>query len=209
MRNIAKASLFSLSLLFFGCNIESLKQSESQTLTENKSPKKNKDFNVEESDGSSDNASEEHCFTVNLIAGQHYDIGTVTIDVDGDNLIVTYSTTGDWVLNATHLHITSCEEDGFPVTGANNPQIGQFDYASEHEDGTTQVIYTIDIGDITGELCFAAHAEVDGPSEETAWAEGEGFGGNSWAMYFQADITDCDNEDDEDDGDDGGGTPAF
>ena len=203
MKNIAKVSLFSLSLLFFGCNIEGLEQSESQMLTEKESPKKNKDFNIEESDSSSNNASEEHCYTVNLIAGQHYDIGAVTIDFDGDNLIVTYSVTGDWVLNATHLHITNCEEGGFPVTGANNPKIGQFDYAGEHEDGTTQVTYTIDIGEITSELCFAVHAEVDGPSEETAWAEGEDFGGNSWAMYFQADLRDCDDDDD------GGGTPAF
>lgn len=203
MKNIARVSLFSLSLLFFGCNVESLTQSESQTqtITEKKSPKKNKDFNVEESNSSSDNTSQEHCYSVNLIAGQNYEIGTVTIDVDGDNLIVTYSTTGDWVLHATHLHITNCEEGGFPVTGANNPKIGLFDYANEHEAGTTQVTYTIDIGDISGELCFAAHAEADGPSEETAWAEGEDFGGNSWAMYFQADLSECDDEDN------GGGTP--
>ena len=201
MKSIVKVFLFSLGLLFFSCNIETLNQSESQTLAEKQSPKKNKVFNVEETDSSSDNTSQEHCYSVNLIAGQHYDVGTVAIDVDGDNLIVTYSTTGDWVLNATHLHITSCEDGGFPFTGANNPKIGHFDYASEHDAGTTEVTYAIDIGDITGELCFAAHAEVDGPSEETAWAEGEDFGGNSWAMYFQADLTDCGDEDD------GGGTP--
>ncbi|WP_298530951.1 hypothetical protein [uncultured Algibacter sp.] len=195
MKNIVKVSLLSLCVIVFGCNIENLEQSESQTLTEKKSSKKNKDFDVEESDSSSDNTSDEHCHSVSLIAGQHYDIGTVTIDVDGDILTVTYNTTGDWVLNATHLHITSCEEDGFPTTGANNPKIGHFDYASEHEDGTTQVTYIIDIGEITGELCFAGHAEVDGLSEETAWAEGEDFGGNSWAMYFKVDLTDCDGED--------------
>ncbi|TBN00216.1 hypothetical protein EYD45_14855 [Hyunsoonleella flava] len=197
MKRITKLSLLSLGLLFFGCNIEKLEQSQtqSQVLSEKKTPEKNKDFDVSESDNSSSTDLEDNCYTTRLIAGQHYDIGTVTIDVEGDILTVTYTTNGDWVLNATHLHVSSCEEDGFPVTGANNPKIGHFDYASEHEESTTQVIYTIDIGEITGELCFAAHAEAGGPSEETAWAEGEGFGGNSWAMYFVADLTDCDDED--------------
>ncbi|WP_248724520.1 hypothetical protein [Seonamhaeicola sp. ML3] len=194
MKNIAKASLLSLGLLLLGCNLESLEEKDSQLLTEKKSSKKKESFEVTASDISTDDTSEEHCHTINLIAGQHYEIGTVTIDVEGDILTVTYTTDGDWVLNATHLHITNCEEDDFPLTGANNPKIGHFEYASEHEDGTTQVIYTVNIGEITGELCFAAHAEVDGPSEETAWAEGEDFGGNSWAMYFEADLTDCDGD---------------
>lgn len=193
--------LLSLGLLFFGCNLESIEQSDSQILSDKKSNKEKKDFDVVESDDSTNDTSAEHCHTVNLIAGQHHEIGTVTIDVEGDILIVTYTTNGDWVLDATHLHITNCEDDGFPVTGANNPKIGHFDYSAGHEEGTTEVTYTIDIGEITGELCFAAHAEVDGPSEETAWAEGEDFGGNSWAMYFEADLTDCD--------DDGGTPPAF
>ncbi len=195
MKSIAQMALLSLGLLFFGCNLESIEQSDNQVLAEKKSSKKEKSFDVVESDSSTGDTSDEHCHTVNLIAGQHHEIGTVTIDIEGDNLIVTYTTNGDWVLDATHLHITNCEEDGFPTTGSNNPKIGHFDYASEHEDGTTQVTYTIDIGEITGELCFAAHAEVDGPSEETAWGEGEGFGGNSWAMYFEADLTDCDDGD--------------
>lgn len=201
MKNIVKASLLSFGLLFFGCNIEILEQSEEQIFAEKKSSKKNKNLDVEESSISTNNSSDEHCQTVSLIAGQHYDIGTVTMTVNGDTLTVAYNTTGDWVLNATHLHITNCEEDTFPMTGANNPKIGHFDYSSEHEDGTTQVTYTIDIGEITGVLCFAAHAEVNGLSEETAWAEGDGFGGNSWAMYFKADLTDCDDDD--------GDAPAF
>ncbi len=201
MKSIARMSLLSLGLFFFGCNLETIEQSDNQVLAEKKSSKKEKSFDVVESDSSTEDTSDEHCHTVNLIAGQHHEIGTVTIDIEGDNLIVTYTTNGDWVLDATHLHITNCEEDGFPTTGANNPKIGHFDYTSVHEDETTQVTYTIDIGEITGALCFAAHAEVDGPSEETAWAEGEDFGGNSWAMYFEADLTDCD--------DDGGTPPAF
>lgn len=194
MRNIVKASLFSAAILLLGCNLESLEETDSQVLTEKKSPKNKESFEVTESDGSTDDTSSEHCHTVNLIAGQHHEIGTITIDVEGDILTLTYTTDGDWVLNATHLHITNCEENGFPLTGANNPKIGHFEYASEHEDGTTQVTYTVNIGEITGELCFAAHAEVDGPSEETAWAEGEDFGGNSWAMYFETDLTECDDD---------------
>ncbi|WP_298340425.1 hypothetical protein [uncultured Algibacter sp.] len=194
MKSIVQMALLSLGLLFFGCNLESIEQADSQNLVEKKSSKKGKSFDVVESDNLTDDTSGEHCLTVNLIAGQHHEIGTVTVDVEGDILTVTYTTNGDWVIGVTHLHITNCEEDGFPTTEAYNPKIGHFDYASEHEDGTTQVTYTVDIGEITGELCFAVHAEVDGPSEETAWAEGEDFGGNSWAMYFEADLTDCDGE---------------
>ncbi|PWH83562.1 hypothetical protein DIS18_03130 [Algibacter marinivivus] len=197
MKRIAKVYLLCLSILVFGCNIESVEQSKNQISAKEESPQKEQNFELEESSNSTNTSSDEHCYSVSLIAGQHYDIGNVTVDIDGNILTITYVTNGDWVLNATHLHITNCEEDGFPTTGANNPKIGHFDYSGEHDNGTTEVIYTIDIGDITGELCFAAHAEVDGPSEETAWAEGEDFGGNSWAMYFTADLTDCD----------GGGTP--
>lgn len=194
MKSIAKVSLLSFGLLFFGCNLEKIEQLDNLIVSEKKSTNKEKSFDVLESDNSTDYTYDNHCYTTNLIAGQHHNIGTVTIDVEGDLLIVAYTTNGDWVLDATHLHVTNCEEGGFPETGVNNPKIGHFDYASEHEDGTTQVTYTIDIGGITGELCFAAHAEVDGPSKETAWAEGEDFGGNSWAMYFEVDLTDCEDE---------------
>lgn len=204
MKNLVRMSLLSLGLLFFGCNLESIEQSDIQINNQEKSTKKNKDFEVVQTDNSTNETTASYCHEVNLIAGQHHEIGTVSINIEGDFLIVTYTTTGDWVLDATHLHISNCEEDGFPTTGANNPKIGHFDYASEHEDGTTQVTYAIDIGEITGTLCFAAHAEVDGPSGETAWAEGEDFGGNSWAMYFEANLIDCGDEDD----DDGGGPPA-
>ena len=44
--------------------------------------------------------------------------------------------------------------------------------------------------------CFAAHAEVTGPTGgETAWAEGTGFDGNNWAMYVEAELSDCNVED--------------
>jgi hypothetical protein len=196
MKRITQLALLSLTILLFGCNLETIEQSEDQIFEENLVTHNVTSFSVLESDNSSDADLEDHCHTVSLVAGQHHEAGTVTIDLYEDVLKVTYNTTGDWVLDATHLHITNCDEEAFPMTGANNPKIGHFDYASEHEAGTTQVVYTIELSEITDELCFAVHAEVNGPSSETAWAKGEDFGGKSWAMFFRANLTDC-NDDDE------------
>ena len=169
------------------------------TISEKRGNVKNDNVVITEGNNTTSDDFDEHCKTVNLIAGQNHIAGTVTIDIDGDNLIVTYTTNSDWTIDATHLHITNCEADGFPITGSNNPKIGNFEYASTHEDGVTQVMYIIPLVDVTDVFCFAAHAEVSGPSAETAWAEGEDFGGNSWAMFVEANLTECD------DSDDGGG----
>lgn len=195
MKNVLKIALLAQALFFFGCNIESVELSDDQVSTEKKSSKNKDNVDVDESKVLINNTEEEYCYSTGLIAGQHHEIGTVTVNVEGDVLRVTYTIFEDWVLEATHLHITNCAEGGFPTTGANNPKIGHFEYTNQHEDGITQVSYVIEIEEITGELCFAAHAEVDGPSKETAWAAGEDFGGNSWAMYFKVDLTDCYDED--------------
>ncbi len=193
-KNIFLAFLCLISI-FFGCNVEKL-QEEQQIVLDKKSKIKNNNVEVTESNNTTSNDTEEHCKTVNLIAGQNHIAGTVTIDIEGDHLIVTYTTNSDWNIDATHLHITSCENNGFPTTGSNNPKVGNFEYSSTHESGITEVVYAISLSDVTEEFCFAAHAEVNGPSEETAWAEGEEFGGNSWAMFVEANLTDCEEDDD-------------
>lgn len=194
MKKLAALALLSLGVFFFGCNLEVIESSENQVSSEKKARKENPSFNVFESEDSDTQNTSENCYTTTLIAGQHNEIGLVTINVDGNTLIVTYTTNEEWVLNATHLHITNCGENSFPVTGANNPKIGHFDYSGEHANGTTSVTYAINLEDISGTLCFAAHAEVTGSSEETAWGRGNDFGGNSWAMYFSADLSNCGND---------------
>lgn len=131
------------------------------------------------------------CETTTLIAGQNMDAGTVTVSRDFVNLYITYNATGDWKIDATHLSLGECAEQEIPTTGSGNPKIGQFDLAADHPDGTVEVTYIIPINEVPTDYCFAAHAEVSGPSSETAWAEGTPFDGNSWAMFFEATLSTC------------------
>ena len=134
----------------------------------------------------------EHCFYTSLIAGQHHTAGSVTIDVVGGNLIVTYTTNEEWELGTTHLSIGVCEEGWVPTTGSGNPQIGHFEFTEPYSEGPHEVVYIIPITDIGDNYCFAAHAEVEGPTGgETAWAEGSEFSGNSWAMYSEFNLSSC------------------
>lgn len=180
------------SSLFFGCNTESLQIDE-------KIADDNTDYEITENIISEDDASDSmdetsdgYCLSTTLIAGQHHEAGTVTVSVTENELIITYTTNGDWTIDATHLSIGGCDDGSIPTNGAGNPQIGHFEFHSEHSDGVNQVTYTFDLDDIPEQFCFAAHAEVFGSTgEETAWAEGEEFSGNSWAMFVEVDLSEC------------------
>ena len=204
-KNIFLTTVCLISVLF-SCNIEGAL--DEKTTLSKQVKEDSKDVIIIEGSNTATEDSDEHCATTNLMAGQHHTAGIVTIDIAGNDLIITYQTNSDWTIDATHLHITNCEEDGFPLTGSNNPKIGNFEFSSTHEEGITEVTYRFDLDDfnINDTICFAAHAEVSGPSEETAWAEGEGFGGKSWAMFVEANLTDCDDDSSDDDDDDGGNT---
>jgi hypothetical protein len=180
--------LLAFSLLFFGCNTEVL-EIEEQTLDDNVNYEVSETI-ISGDESSTNDSDDEYCFSTKLIAGQHHEAGMVTITVTEDQLIITYTTNGDWTIDATHLSIGGCNDGSIPTNGSGNPQIGHFEYHSEHSDGVNQVTYTFDLDDIPDQFCFAAHAEVNGPTgEETAWAEGEEFSGNSWAMYVEVDIS--------------------
>ncbi|HBR52823.1 MAG TPA: hypothetical protein DEA82_01015 [Flavobacteriaceae bacterium] len=121
-----------------------------------------------------------------LIAGQHIDVGTVTVSTTLTEGVVTYETSGDWVLIETHLYVGSIEN--LPSTGSGNPKIGHFPLDGEHDNDTTTVSYTI--GAIAAGTCeyVFAHAVVQNTvtgQEETAWANGLEAAGNNWAMYFE------------------------
>lgn len=140
---------------------------------------------------------------VPLLADQDTDIGTVLVAEDEDSLNVTYTTTGDWYMSETHLHVAEDCED-VPQTGSGNPKVGQFEYSTSHDPAVQE--YTVEIpldsdwksGD---SLCIAAHAAVfqdhndngtyesDFDREETAWGDGERFTerGN-WATYFEYEV---------------------
>lgn len=146
----------------------------------------------------------DNCFYTHLVAGQQYVAGSVTVNIEGDNLIITYTATGEWTIGITHLSIGNCDDDWAPLTGSGNPQVGQFEYTEPFSSTPTEVVYVISLEGLDDNFCFAAHAEVEGPSGgETAWAQGPQFSGNGWAMYSQLNLSDCDSDDeDEDDGGD-------
>jgi len=151
---------------------------------------------------------------VTLLADQTIDVGTLTVEIDGGNLEVTYTITNlEWELLETHLYV-----------GYTNPEDltsapGQFPYSEEHDPAVLTFTYIIPISEIDSyslkggkkwvvddegepdEIYIAAQAEigmVDGDGnpvldvpeigeqiEETAWADGEKIREDkNWAMYF-------------------------
>ncbi|MBR9845041.1 MAG: hypothetical protein GYB35_02510 [Algicola sp.] len=141
--------------------------------------------------------SDDPCYSTTLYAGQHNDAGMVTVQIDEDNLIVTFSSNEDWTIELTHLALGNCDEDWVPLTGSGNPQIGQFEFTDPFSITPHEVIYILSMEDLNlnENFCFAAHAEVDGlTGGETAWAQGTEFDGNSWAMFSE--VTECEEDDD-------------
>ena len=135
---------------------------------------------------------------VDLIAGngngEGIDVGNVTVSNDSANIYVNFTTTGDWCMTETHLHIANESEEGIPQTKKGNPKVGQFDYSEEHEP-CVEYTYVIPLDGLSGEVYIAAHAAVqlagvdlitEEPTieYESAWCEGEDFAGRNWAMYF-------------------------
>lgn len=185
-------SLLVLSLLFIvGCSTEN-------DLNEEKSLNPNfRVFEYSAKDGGSTITGNKEligteCFSVNLIAGQNHIAGSVIVSSDGDNLIITYLTNDDWTIDLTHMSIGDCEEQWVPTTGSGNPKVGKFEHTEPHSADINEVVYMISLDAITEAYCFAAHAEVQGPTGgETAWAEGTDFDGNNWAMYVEALLSQC------------------
>ena len=141
--------------------------------------------------------------SVRLLAGQHIDVGTVTVENDGVELCVRYETSGDWTLVETHLDIRVTPGD-IPQTKQGNPKVGKFAYKHERLGGVTVDEYCFlldDLGYTAGtDLFIAAHAVVErvvdgSPVQgETAWGEGPQFPGNNWAMYLGHQVQECNQE---------------
>ena len=130
---------------------------------------------------------------VTLLAGQNIDVGTLTVAVVGDNLVVTYDITGSgWELLETHLYV----KDEQPTKSAP----GRFPYGPDDATAGQYIrIYTIDLEGFTGTLYIAAQAEIgmvdendepvldenDEQFEESVWADGTQIRlGKNWATYF-------------------------
>ena len=185
--------LFTASILL-SCNTENL---EENTLT-NEIP----NFTVTENTNNFQLRSTS-CVTADLIAGQNMIAGSVTVDFSDTDIIITYTTNSDWIIDLTHLSLGDCEDKWVPTTGSGNPKVGKFEHTEPHIIGTNEVVYEISLDlletNAEGNYCFAAHAEVSsvsGGGGETAWADGADFDGNNWAMYVEAELGVCDSDDD-------------
>ena len=131
---------------------------------------------------------------VTLTAGQHIDVGTVTVSNDETNLYVVYETTGNWVITETHLYVGT--EAGIPLNGGGNPKIGHFPYH-----GNDDSPFTIPLAGLGDEFVIVAHAVVkkviDGQTvqSETAFGCGEfSFPGNRWGCYFDYEKQECEED---------------
>jgi hypothetical protein len=118
----------------------------------------------------------------------------VTIDARG---------TG-WVLTESHFAVALSLDD-LPQTGSGNPQVGKFEYDDEYDPPVTLATYEISLTEYGyeegSELFLAVHAVVEllddegNPiQEETAWADGLDFRGNSWATYFMYTVQICEED---------------
>lgn len=128
-----------------------------------------------------------------LIAGQHTTVGIVRVEynVVTESLIITFETTGGWMLYETHLYLGK--------TPPEKSAPGQFPYGHDSLTGVTSDSYTVPLTDLSASygdtLYIAAHAVVCKCSCgcETAWGYGcypfvnRAGRPQGWAMY--GDIT--------------------
>ncbi|MHB9002620.1 MAG: SdrD B-like domain-containing protein [Coriobacteriia bacterium] len=120
-----------------------------------------------------------------LWAGQNYEAGTVSVTNDAENVYVTFTTTGGWTLEATHLYVGTTPPSSFAP--------GSFPYQQTHSSVTTYTytVSLVSIGAVAGDTIYiAAHAEVsnDGLNlNETGWA-----GVGTWpGLVFSHVVQEC------------------
>ncbi|HEY5602102.1 MAG TPA: Calx-beta domain-containing protein [Gammaproteobacteria bacterium] len=121
-----------------------------------------------------------------LIAGQHMEVGTITVSNTDTSIIVVYETTGDWRITEIHLDV-ALDYSGLHTNRSGNPIPGQFDYSTCHPHPVSQVTYVIDDLEWSAgmPIYLATHAVVVSQQDnETAWAGDLDFPGKNWAVYF-------------------------
>ncbi len=139
--------------------------------------------------------------TTDLIIGRSYKAGTVTVSLEGKNLLVTYKTNRCWNLWKTNLFLG--EKDSIPLYYG-YPNYTKFPYRENHRTSRIQeYTYTIPLSDLKGIKCItvAAHAKLSIYYRGwcwvySAWGDGLDFEGTRCpATYFNL----CDNGGDDDD----------
>lgn len=133
-----------------------------------------------------------------LMAGQHHDVGDVTITNTGDTLRIDVALSDRAVMhhNGTIYAVQIYAGFGPPPTNSGgNVAPGQFPYKTEYPNGTTSHTELIALSDFGAEcgdtIQIAVHAEVscDNHPDETAWMFGNNpFGGGQWGWWLDYDL---------------------
>lgn len=133
-----------------------------------------------------------------LMAGQHYNIGEVTISNTGDTLRVDIQLDMGGVMHHDGTIWAVQIYAGFgppPTNSAGNVAPGLFPYKTEYPNGTishTELIPLSDFGAACGDTVqVAVHCEVSCNlhPDETAWMTGNvPFGGGQWGWYLDYDL---------------------
>ncbi len=136
---------------------------------------------------------------VELVAGQPTPdaaiVGQVCVEVQGDDLRITFHAADGWELAETQLVVAS-SLDGIPRAGeAGIPIVGRFPHRTAHAPTVAEFTIMISLPDLGvsrgDEVMVAAHAGLANSAgiEEGGWGRGERFTarGNP-AMYFRYEI---------------------
>lgn len=171
MKKLFLLSIF--SMIFFACSEDALNDSKTQELDFGSAFRTTSNCNFAEYD---------------LLAGQHIVAGKITVEADSENLYVTYTTTGGWLLTEAHLHVgqTIPQRNGNPVPG-------QFKYKAKFNPAVSSHTFTVprsEAGFVNDCTKIATHAVVsktnnDITQTETGWAGNIEFSGANWARYFE------------------------
>lgn len=111
----------------------------------------------------------------NLIAGQSIDVGKVVYSHIGDQLLVEYVTTGEWILSEVHFYIGNMDDFKLTCMNKKGMQIGHFPYSISNLNSSTSS-FSILLSDIVdpdpdGYLVIAHAVVRNGKQEETAFAK--------------------------------------
>ena len=148
-------------------------------------------------EGDDDDGDDEACEEVeaNIIAGQQFEAGNVTMYTVGDNLIVEVEGDNGWQFAAAHLYVG--------LEQLENDAPGSFPFATEFEGLVDGHVFEIDMSAMEfgcgDEVTVAVHVEAELPANgcenqaETGWAEGENGNEHGWGWNFTLDIC-CDSE---------------
>lgn len=206
-------TLLFLTLLWinYSCNqseeviyLESIDQSGTKLETSSEVPNKVNQVNVNENSEDKDCGDE---IVYELLAGQHNDVGEITVTNDQSKIYITYETSGNWWLTETHLFVG--EKSALPLTTSGNPKIGHYPYHGDH-DHVQSVQFVIDMNsdwqvNENGQFCItiSMHASVvlknsEGIIQQSETAFGKGdqpieFEGSRWGWYHNLCLNTCEN----------------